>query len=182
LLLLKTLTFISFIIVTTGGLLRSSFTYTKKEKKLLYSGKFLIAVLRIEREKTACGRYLLFMKNSMSPVTLDSQMLLDLYGGSSDDACFILNDYLTKHAEIISSFNEAYHSGIESLSKCAHRHASSFSYIGMPQLTVACREFEGECKNAKNAIEVKKSFELLLTTIDESAVLVKQELNRLERA
>ncbi|TMI74363.1 MAG: hypothetical protein E6H09_05470 [Bacteroidetes bacterium] len=118
----------------------------------------------------------------MSPITLDSQMLLDLYGGSSDDACFILNDYLTKHGEIISSFNEAYHSGIESLTRCAHRHASSFSYIGIPQLTVACREFEGECKNAKDAAAVKNSFERLLSTIDDSAVLVKQELNRLERA
>ncbi|HET6995982.1 MAG TPA: Hpt domain-containing protein [Chitinophagaceae bacterium] len=118
----------------------------------------------------------------MSPITLDSQMLLDLYGGSSEDACFILNDYLNKHGEIIQSFNEAYHSGIDSLSKCAHRHASSFSYIGLPQLTTACKDFEEECKKAKDTTAVKRSFELLLSTIDQSAVLVKQELARLERA
>ena len=118
----------------------------------------------------------------MNPLTLDSQMLMDLYGGSHDDARFILNDYLDKHGEIIRSFNEAFCNGIESLSQCAHRHSSSFSYIGVPQLTVVCKEFELECKKAADAAAVKKSFEKLLTTIDQSVSLVKQELARLDKA
>ncbi|MDP4262293.1 MAG: Hpt domain-containing protein [Bacteroidota bacterium] len=118
----------------------------------------------------------------MDSLILDSQMLIDLYGGSYDDARFILNDYLDKHDEIISSFREAFRSGVESLGKCAHRHSSSFSYIGIPQLTAECRDFEQECKKAADASAVTKRFERLLHIIDQSALLVKQELMRLERA
>ena len=118
----------------------------------------------------------------MSTLTLDSQMLLSLYGGSCDDARFILNDYLERHGEIISSFNEAFHAGIDPLSRCAHRHSPSFSYIGMPQLTVECKNFELECKKAADTAFVKSSFERLLFIINESIVPVKQELARLDKA
>jgi HPt (histidine-containing phosphotransfer) domain-containing protein len=118
----------------------------------------------------------------MSHLTLDSQMLLDLYGGSRDDARFILNDYIEKHDEIVSAFHEAFHAGIDSLSRCAHRHSSSFSYIGLPQLTSECKNFELECKKAADTSRVKNSFEKLLITIKQSIVLVKQELVRLDKA
>ena len=118
----------------------------------------------------------------MKTLTLDSQMLLDLYGGSSDDARFILNDYLEKHSEIISSFNEAFHAGIDPLSRCAHRHSSSFSYIGMPQLTVECKNFELECKKAADTALVKTSFEQLMYKINQSIVPVTQEIARLGKA
>ena len=118
----------------------------------------------------------------MKPITLDRHMLVDLYGGSYDDVRFILNDYLDKHDDIINSFREAYASGIEPLSKCAHRHSSSFSYIGVPELTSACKNFEQECKNAPDTSAVSTQLEALLSTIDQAAVLVKEELKRLEKA
>lgn len=118
----------------------------------------------------------------MEPLSLDSQMLFDLYGGSYEDVRFILSDYLDKHDEIIHSFHEAFASGIGPLGQCAHRHSSSFSYIGMPQLTAACRDFEQECKNAGDSAAISAKFEKLLSIINEGAVLVKQELTRLKRA
>lgn len=118
----------------------------------------------------------------MNQLSLDSQMLLDLYGGSHDDAKFILNDYLDKHGDIILTFKQAFADGIDSLSKCAHRHSSAFSYIGLPQLTTACKEFELECKKATNTSSVATSFERLLRIIDQSVALVKQELVRLDKA
>jgi len=118
----------------------------------------------------------------MSTLTLDSQMLLSLYGGSGDDAKFILNDYLEKHGEIISSFNEAFHAGIDPLSRCAHRHSSSFTYIGMPQITAECKNFEMECKKVADTSLVKSTFERLLYLINESIVPVKNELARLDKA
>ena len=118
----------------------------------------------------------------MNSLTLDSQMLMDLYAGSHDDARFILNDYLDKYEEIVRSFNEAFDAGTESLSRCAHRHASSFTYIGVPQLTTVCKDFEQECKSVTEAAAVKESFETLMHTIDKSVSLVKQELARLDKA
>jgi HPt (histidine-containing phosphotransfer) domain-containing protein len=118
----------------------------------------------------------------MNPLTLDSQMLLNLYGGSHDDARFILNDYLEKHGEIMQAFNDAFRDGIESLSQCAHRHSSSFSYIGVPQLTKECKNFELECKKAKDTSSVKSSFDRLLAIIDQSFVLVRKEIARLDKA
>ncbi len=118
----------------------------------------------------------------MNSLTLDSQMLFDLYGGSYEDVRFILNDYLQKHDEIINSFREAFQSGIGSLCQCAHRHSSSFSYIGVPQLTAACKDFEQDCKNAAGTNVLAAKFERLLVIINQGALLVKQELNRLERA
>ena len=118
----------------------------------------------------------------MNPLTLDSEMLLNLYGGSHEDARFILNDYLEKHGEIICSFNNAFREGIESLSRCAHRHSSSFSYIGVPQLTTECKNFELECKKAKDTSSVKSSFDRLLKILDETVVLVQNEIARLNKA
>ena len=118
----------------------------------------------------------------MNTLTLDSRMLLDLYGGSCDDARFILNDYLERHDEIISSFNEAFHAGIDPLSRCAHRHSPSFSYIGMPQLTVECKNFELECKKAADTSLVHSSFVRLMNIINQSIVPVRQELARLDKA
>jgi len=118
----------------------------------------------------------------MKTLNLDSQMLMDLYAGSSDDAMFILNDYLEKHPEIISSFNEAFHAGIDPLSRCAHRHSSCFSYVGLPQLTVECKNFELECKKASDTAFVKSSFERLMIIINESIVPVTQEIARLGKA
>ena len=118
----------------------------------------------------------------MNSLTLDSQMLNDLYGGSDDDVRFILYDYLDKHAQIINSFNEAYNNGAGSLSKCAHQHAAAFSYIGIPQLTEVCKNFEQACKNAPDTTVLTAGFERLISVIDQSALLVKQELTRLETA
>ena len=118
----------------------------------------------------------------MNSLTLDSQMLFDLYGGSYEDVRFILSDYLDKHPGIIQSFYDAFQSGIESLSRCAHRHSSSFSYIGIPQLTTECKNFEQQCKNAAATSDVTAGFERLLSILDQGALLVKEELNRLERA
>jgi HPt (histidine-containing phosphotransfer) domain-containing protein len=118
----------------------------------------------------------------MDSLTLDSQMLIDLYGGSSEDARFILTDYLDKHPDIIDSFRKAFDAGVSALGQCAHRHSSSFSYIGMPQLTAACKEFEQDCKNAVTTTTIKTKFEKLLSLLDQSAVLVKQELERLKTA
>src|SRR5215831_14874566 len=101
----------------------------------------------------------------MNHLSLDSQMLLDLYGGSHEDARFILNDYLDKYDDIIVTFKQAFQDGIESLSKCAHRHSSAFSYIGLPQLTTACKDFELECKEATTTSSVKTSYERLLRVI-----------------
>jgi HPt (histidine-containing phosphotransfer) domain-containing protein len=121
-------------------------------------------------------------KTTMNPLTLDSQMLLNLYGGSHDDARFILNDYLEKHEEIMRSFNDAFRTGTESLSQCAHRHSSSFSYIGVPQLTTECKNFEIECKKAKDTSSVKSSFDRLMRILDESVGLVQKEIARLDKA
>jgi HPt (histidine-containing phosphotransfer) domain-containing protein len=118
----------------------------------------------------------------MKSLTLDSQMLFELYGGSYDDVTFILNDYLDKHKEIVSAFNSAFKAGIGALTRCAHRHSSSFTYIGMGQLTEECKNFEKLCTQAGDTMEVKPEFESLLRMIEEGAVLVKQELTRLKIA
>jgi HPt (histidine-containing phosphotransfer) domain-containing protein len=116
----------------------------------------------------------------MDSLTLDSQMLIDLYGGSYDDVRFILTDYLDKHADIIDSFRKAFDAGVGALGQCAHRHSPSFSYIGMPQLTAACKGFEQDCKNAVTTTTIKAKFEQLLSLLNQSALLVKQELERLK--
>ena len=118
----------------------------------------------------------------MDSLTLDSQMLFDLYGGSYDDVRFILSDFLDKHDGIINSFNEAFGSGIEPLTRCAHRHSSAFTYIGLSQLTEECKKFEQECKRAGDPMEVRPAFERLLSIIDQGSLLVRQELTRVKRA
>jgi len=118
----------------------------------------------------------------MYSLTLDSQKLYDLYGGSFDDVRFILNSYIDKHNDIINSFNEAFRSGIEPLIKCAHRHSSSFTYIGLPQITEECKNFEQECTIASDTMELKPAFERLLSIIEQGSFLVKQELTRVKRA
>lgn len=114
-------------------------------------------------------------------LTLNSQVLADLYGGSDDDACFILNDYLERHAEIILSLRDAFQSGVESLCKCIHLHAPTFSYIGIPSLTASCREFEAECKKAADTSTIKEGFNNILHMVQHSAALVREELRRLDK-
>ncbi|MFI5131785.1 MAG: hypothetical protein ACHQFX_17410 [Chitinophagales bacterium] len=118
----------------------------------------------------------------MYSVTLDSQKLYELYGGSYDDVRFILSNYLDKHDDIVNSFHEAFISGIEPLIKCTHRYSSSFTYIGLSQVTEECRNFEQECKMASDTMELKPGFERLLNIIEQGSVLVKQELTRVKRA
>lgn len=117
----------------------------------------------------------------MHPLTLDSQMLNDLYGGSQDDTSFILHDYLDKHAEIITSLTQAFQSGTESLSRCIHLHSATFSYIGIPQLTTICKNFEQECKKAADTVNIKTGFDEIVRMVEQSAILVKKELARISK-
>jgi hypothetical protein len=118
----------------------------------------------------------------MNSLTLDTSMLSDLYGGSDEDVRFILNDYLARHGDILVSLGDAFGSGIEALTKSVHFHSPSFSYIGLPQLTAECRQFEQECKSAGDTRVIERGFRHLIDKIHQSADLIKEELARRERA
>ena len=115
----------------------------------------------------------------MNTLKLDKETLYNFYGNSPEEIAEMLKDYLHSNEETIKSFKEAYKKGLVPLQSCIHFHSSVFAYVGFPQLTDECRQFEQECKNTNTINAVASTFSNFINRIYESAVIAKKEIELL---
>jgi HPt (histidine-containing phosphotransfer) domain-containing protein len=114
----------------------------------------------------------------MNTLKFESEALQRFYGDSPDDIRSILNEFLSTKDEMLHSLQQSYLSGRKELFETLHFHSSVFAYVGFPQLSKDCVEFEKYFKfvNDRNAFE--SGFSLLLKKIMKSTVILEEQIEK----
>lgn len=115
----------------------------------------------------------------MYKTTFEHEALDKLYADSPEELIEILEEYISSHDEIITSLNNAFEEGPKELRSKVHFHSSVFNYVGFPQLTTDCVDFEERCKTMDKAA-LSPYFDNLISCINETAGYLKKEMELLE--
>lgn len=67
------------------------------------------------------------------------------------------------------------------LKQRVHKLKPSFGFVGLTALQEDCRVFEDRCKEVRAKADLALEFSILAARLDEALVLVKQELDRLNK-
>jgi hypothetical protein len=111
----------------------------------------------------------------MYKAVFEKDTLDNFYADSIDGAVEIVTEYIGSHNDMIASLTKANQDGIEALCSAVHFHSSVFMYVGFPQLSLDCLDFEKKILN-KDAKEVTTLFNNLIECIDETIIILKTEL------
>ncbi len=115
----------------------------------------------------------------MNTVIFEKETIARFYGDSATDVIEIFDEYLSSQEEMLQSLCTAFLSGNRALSNCLHFHASIFTYVGFSQLTRDCIAFENECKTNLSKTEMEAKFNVLISKIRQSSLLIQQEINEM---
>jgi HPt (histidine-containing phosphotransfer) domain-containing protein len=115
----------------------------------------------------------------MNSLTFEREMLYRFYGNCPNDVSEILTEYVEDEHNMISSLQNSFQNSVEALRDKVHHYASIFTYVGFPQISFYCIEFEKKCKQLNNLNALELNFTELINYILHSIQLAKNELEEI---
>jgi hypothetical protein len=115
----------------------------------------------------------------MNTIKFESEALHRFYGDSADDIRSILYEFLSTKDEMLNSLQQSYLSGREEFFATLHFHSSVFAYVGFPQLSRDCIEFEKYFKFVNDSNAFDSGFNLLLKKITTSTIILEEQVGKI---
>jgi hypothetical protein len=114
----------------------------------------------------------------MNTLKFESEALHRFYGDAAADIRIILDEFLSTKEEMFNSLQHSYSLGRQELFDTLHFHSSVFAYVGFPQLSKDCVEFEKYFKFVKDNNAFESGFNHLLKKIQKSTLILEEQIGK----
>jgi hypothetical protein len=111
----------------------------------------------------------------MYKARFDKAVFTQYFDDSKDEFVEIINEYLKSHNDIINSLATTFEKNTEEFCNTLHYHSSAFMYVGFPQLSLDCLDFERKCM-INDRMSMKEEFTSLLNSIRDTKSILNKEM------
>jgi hypothetical protein len=117
----------------------------------------------------------------MKTMKVRKEVLESIYGNSIESVEEVFKTFLNTHADITKDLLSVYNNGhLDKLKRILHYHGPSFMYLGLPEITDSFKKLEHLCTNVTSHHNVSDSFSSLIQMVEQSRLLVQNELSAIE--
>ncbi len=119
----------------------------------------------------------------MKTIQLNRAVLQNIYCDSQNSMIEVFSEFIAGYPEIRKTLFSAFESGnLRSLKRVLHFHGPSFNYLGLPEVAGIFNNLKLKCSQVDNHFSLSKDFAALMQNVDESWLLVKDEMEYLMKA